>query len=123
MSWSLGDAFKKDNHLYFIVAVDCNRRVAVSLATIRNDVRVDESCALFPGEHPFINRPTYVVYSRALKCTIEDLDNLLHDGKITLFTPPASRELVFKILDKSKNSRDLMAKTRELMDKQFLELI
>lgn len=123
MSWELGDAFEKDRHLYFIVAVDYDKCVAVSLATIREDVRVDEACTLFPGDHLFIHRPTYVAYSRALRCTVEDLDKLLRDGKITLCSQPASRELIFKILDKSKNSRDLTTKTRELIDKQFLKFI
>lgn len=125
MSWELGEAFKEtnDGHLYFIVVVKNNQRVAVSLATVKGDVSVDEACVLFPGEHSFVTRQTYVAYNRALVCTINKLEEMISSGEISRFDAAAPLELVKKILEKANNTRALLPRTRKLMEEQYLKFI
>lgn len=37
----------------------------VGVASIYNDIPHDSTCYLYPGDHPFIRRKSYVYYARA----------------------------------------------------------
>jgi len=54
----------------------------VSLSSIKQGVPHDASCILYPGDHPFVKRESFVVYQKA---RIEDADKVLRgvkDGKL-----------------------------------------
>ncbi len=54
----------------------------VSLSSIKQGLPYDPTCLLYPGDHPFVKRESYVVYRKA---RIEEVDKLLRgvkDGKL-----------------------------------------
>ena len=59
----------------------------VSLSTIRQGVPFDRSCLLYPGDHPFVRRDSYVVYQRA---RIEAVDAVLRGVNSGQLVPQAA---------------------------------
>lgn len=54
----------------------------VSLSSIKSGVPHDPACLLYPGDHPFVKRDSFVVYQKA---RIEEADKVLRgvkDGKL-----------------------------------------
>lgn len=73
-------------HLFILITdpVGDNKEVLmVSLSSIR-DGRHDVACELNPGDHSFINKPSYVLYSHA---RIEPADKLLKGINEGIFIP------------------------------------
>lgn len=58
----------------------------VSLSTVRQGVRFDPSCLLYPGDHPFVRRNSYVVYRRA---RLEAVDAVLRGVNSGQLVPQA----------------------------------
>lgn len=56
----------------------------VGVATVYNDIPHDSTCYLYPGDHPFIRRKSYVYYARA---RIEPAKKLLEGTKQGLMIP------------------------------------
>ena len=59
----------------------------VSLSTIRQGVPFDRSCLLYPGDHPFVRRDSYVVYQRA---RLEAVDAVLRGVNSGQLVPQAA---------------------------------
>jgi hypothetical protein len=56
----------------------------VSLSTLYPDLPHDPTCRLYPGDHPFVTRESYVFYARA---RIEAADKLLRGVKSRQLIP------------------------------------
>lgn len=62
----------------------------VSISSLRSGVPHDPTCVLYPGDHPFIKRESFVFYART---RIEETDPLLRgvkDGKLVAQDPMES---------------------------------
>lgn len=59
----------------------------VSLSSVRSGVPHDPTCILYPGDHPFVKRESFVLYARA---RIEEAEKLLRgvkEGKLVAHDP------------------------------------
>lgn len=59
----------------------------VSLSSVKSGVPHDPTCILYPGDHPFVKRESFVLYARA---RLEEADKLLRgvkDGKLVAHDP------------------------------------
>ena len=54
----------------------------VSLSTIRQGVPFDHSCLLYPADHPFVRRNSYVVYQRARLEAVDVVLRGIHSGHL-----------------------------------------
>lgn len=64
------------------VGVGAKSLLMVSLSSIKQGLPYDASCVLYPGDHPFVKRESFVVYQKA---RIEEVDKVLRgvkDGKL-----------------------------------------
>lgn len=57
------------------------RVLIVSVTSIPTSQNYDSSCTLFPGEHPFVNKHSYVLYRKALLADPVDLENKVKTGE------------------------------------------
>lgn len=80
--------------------------LSVPVSTARESARIDESCMIQPGEHPFIKSESFVEYRNS---RIDSTDNLLDRVKEKTFIPHESvtQELLKKIIDGLKVSREI----------------
>jgi hypothetical protein len=55
------------NHLFVVLTEACleGNILLVSFSTIREERFYDETCMVYPGEHPFIKNPSYIEYRKA----------------------------------------------------------
>lgn len=56
----------------------------VGISSVRPGLFHDPACLLYPGDHPFLDRQSYVNYPRA---RIEDAQKLINGVKNGVFTP------------------------------------
>ncbi len=70
--------------------------ILVPVCTVRDSARIDETCLLQEGDHPFIAHDSFIEYRNS---RIERIDHLLKGVKERVFIPhqPASKELLSKI--------------------------
>lgn len=89
--------------------------LSVPICTARESARIDESCMVQPGEHPFVKSESFVEYRNS---RIDLVDNLLNRVKEKTFIPhdPASKELLDKIKDGLKASKEVK---RHIKDEIF----
>jgi hypothetical protein len=121
-----GDAFlfsypAQKKHLMIIVCdsvSDDNDPMyhCVYVTTFRGTGFEDEACMLNPGDYPFINRPSYIVYSRLLPITKNYLNRSLEIGSATKMDPISS-DLLIRIKRGAHHSKAI----REI-DKQYFKL-
>lgn len=70
---------KERKHLFIILTNPQHSEDAdscilmVSLSTIKQDLPYDKTCILYPGDHPFVKRDSYVSYRNA---RIEKVDKI-----------------------------------------------
>ncbi|MCC6969198.1 MAG: hypothetical protein IT434_03170 [Phycisphaerales bacterium] len=116
----LGDAFLYTEvaigaHLHFVISdpyMNAERVVVVSVTTLR--AQADQACVLHPGEHPFIERPSYVFYAKA---------KILPLAFITRYTTrmePASDRVLERLLEGAASSEHLETGIRFLLEQQGL---
>jgi hypothetical protein len=70
--------------------------ISVPVCTIRNPDRIDESCIINPGEHPFIKEQSFIEYRNA---RVDPIGHLLERVRERTFIlqQPASLDLLQKI--------------------------
>lgn len=56
----------------------------VSISTVRDGGRHDQTCLLYPGDHPFIQAPSYVMYAM---CRLEPEKKLRNGVDKGIFVP------------------------------------
>lgn len=56
--------------------------LAVNISSIKHGIYHDPSCIVQPGEHPFVNRDSWVVYKEAVVMQCDRLDYKLASGEI-----------------------------------------
>lgn len=64
-----------------------NAVLMVSLSSVKSGMPHDPTCILYPGDHPFVRRASFVFYARA---RLEEADKLLRgvkDGKLVAHDP------------------------------------
>jgi hypothetical protein len=113
--------FGEDKHLWMIISdpeQDAERVLIVMFHTLR-DLRHDPACVLEDGDHPFINRPTWVNYRRARITSIRALAALEANGELRRHEPLSDRVLL--LICKGAADSDLIAYQHfGLMDEQGL---
>lgn len=77
------------NHLHIVMndPVYCHEKrceavLLVNISTARPGRRFDDTCILYPSEHPFLKRQSYVSYSDAVVKSSEDLIQFVSIGEI-----------------------------------------
>lgn len=103
MSVQPGDTFYGDPrslgsqvaHLWVVVAVyedelDRASVLAVLVSATTATPRMDRSCVLLPGDHPFIHHESCMYYQKAVECPIADLAQMQPHT-------PVSRQLLVRI--------------------------
>lgn len=87
------------DHMFVITTDACpaGKHLLVNLTSIKDGRHTDETCIVNPGEHPFITRPSYVLYRAA---QIEGANKLtkMVDGWVYRSGQPASDDLTDRIL-------------------------
>lgn len=56
--------------------------LAVNISSIKEGIYFDPSCIVHPGQHPFVNRDSWVVYREAVVMRSERLEYKLASGEI-----------------------------------------
>lgn len=104
----------------FVLVLDKNINnkphvLSVPICTARDSARIDESCMVQPGEHPFIKNESFVEFRNS---RIDPVNNLLDRVKEKTFIPqdPVSKALLDKIIDGLKVSREVK---RHIKDEFF----
>ncbi len=87
----------KDNPHLWIILTDPDedgKVIGVNLTT--RDNSIDNTLILNVGDHPFVRRPTAVIFSRTRRIPISVLENLLAKGRAKAWDP-CSSELLDRI--------------------------
>ncbi len=87
-----GDAFRfsYSRHLWVVVSdpvIDPDRVLIVNMST---DRKIDQSCILQSGDHPFVQHSTCIRYDKARLVADKDLESCLSRGDIRLDDPISS---------------------------------
>ena len=85
----------------FVIVLDTkvggqHQIVSVPVCTARDYARVDDSCLIAPGEHPFVKADSFIQYRDTRIDPIGHLQKCVREGTFTPHTS-ASQELVDKI--------------------------
>lgn len=121
----IGDAFLLSNrgidaHLWIVISLpqhDPEHVVIVNLTTYTREK--DPTCLLDVGDHPWITHATCVQYQDAKVVAESKLDSLVQGGQLKPW-PPASDELVEKLLRGAANSDALPGKCLAILRSQSL---
>ncbi|RLA18787.1 MAG: hypothetical protein DRQ56_06745 [Gammaproteobacteria bacterium] len=104
------------DHLHFVccapvlypqLAKEC--LLLVNISTIDPSLSHDPACILSPGDHPFINRPSYVYYRKADIFGCASIAQELIDGTFTTHAS-ASDEIINRVLAGFSESREVRPK-------------
>ncbi len=76
--------------------------VWVSISSCRPDRRYDETCLLYPGDHPFIKHDSYVYYELVNSITVRSVQN--HIRSRWALPKEQMREEVFQRIHKGFDS-------------------
>ena len=126
MPFSAGDTFINDSasgplpHLWIVISdtqQSVDKIVIVNITTWRKGG--DESCLLYQGDHPFINRQTYVNYQDAKIVKLERLDELEGNGSITR-RESLSSNILAKIREGAMTSDLTIIKIQKILEDQNL---
>ncbi len=104
-----------DGHLWVIVSdpsQDADRLVIVSFTTYGR--YKDQTCAVRPGDHPFVTRDTLVCYSDARIATNAQLELLVTKGLMKR-NKPVSAELLERIRQGAWKSDEISLEAREVL--------
>lgn len=92
--------FGKGLHLHVVLSHPTQEEqlvVATMISTYDED-RKNAACIIRPSDgHPFIKHFSYVVYQEAGLYSVTRINELVHDGTITL-KPPFSKDVLERIL-------------------------
>ncbi|MBJ7312090.1 hypothetical protein ACFOLJ_04070 [Rugamonas sp. CCM 8940] len=83
---------------FFVVLTDPAKHdsiLLVNATTIYPNVPYDPACILEVGDHSFIRRRSYILYSKARKISLQRLRQLIA-AKTILFRPPPISPIVFE---------------------------
>lgn len=94
------------DHLFVITTDICvnGRHLLANVSTIHDHRHHDDTCTIAPGEHPFINGDSYVVYRMATIGRAERLTRMV-DGWMYKAHDDASDALTQRIFDGFEVSR------------------
>lgn len=117
MNW-MGFAFwccdESGEHLYFVISkpdVD-NNILVVNMTTYEDNGRADCSCVLDVGDHPRINRKSYIIYKRAIDVNITSIMTNIA-LKYAKIAENLTSETLIKIQEGAKNSKFLPNKFKK----------
>lgn len=113
--------FAVDKHLWMIISdpEQDPRQVLIVMFNTLRDRRHDPACVLDIGDHPFINRPTWVNYRLARVTSINALSKLETNGGLTR-REPLSAEVLRRIRIGAAESDRLAYEYFGLLDAQGL---
>ncbi|QPS58455.1 hypothetical protein I6G53_16785 [Serratia plymuthica] len=101
---------------------DCYCILVVNVSSIKPGVPHDNACVLNPGEHRFIQHPSYVVYAEAVIWRVENVARKHAQGEITAHDdmPLATFERVLAGFDISEQAtpKNIKFKNRYCVDDQ-----
>lgn len=87
-----------------------------SITSIHAGVPYDDSCVLGPGDHPFLQHESYVLYSKARLDPVEHLEARVQEG---IFTEKeaCTPELIKKIIQGALKTRRIPLDYKRLLEK------
>ena len=90
----------RGNHLFGIVTEACpqGQHILLSVSTIREGAFHDPTCVIAPGEHSFVNDPSWVVYRDARIEHSTKLTRMVDSGYYRTHDD-LSDDLVIRMLD------------------------
>ena len=85
-------------HLFVIITNKCpaDCHLLLSISSVEPGEYYDPACLLRPGDHPFVKHLSFVMYSKAVIISHDDITKQVHDFAF-LIKDDASDELVEKI--------------------------
>lgn len=102
----LGKTGGNELHLFFVLTEPMSlpsygnqlQVLSVNISSVHEDGRYDNTCEIDVGEHPFVNRKSYVYYRRMRMDSVEHIEGLVNSG---LFPAKenCSPELLQRILE------------------------
>lgn len=100
-----------DLHLFFVLTNPMklpsygnqSQVLSVNISSVYEDRPYDNTCEINVGEHPFINRRSYVYYRRMRLDTAVHIENLVNSG-VFLARENCTPELLQRILQGALNS-------------------
>lgn len=78
--------------------------ITACICTVPDGVPYDTACVLLPGEHSFIQRPSYVSYRHMRVDAIEHIEKMLSTS-VWIGQPPCSDDVLTKIIGGVCHSR------------------
>lgn len=103
-------------HHLFVIILECNadtgETIMVNIETIRS-AKADQTVVLGQGDHEFINRPSYVNYSRAKVISLVDLQEKISHGS-AIPREPMNEEVTRRICEGVSRSRFIPLGIREI---------
>lgn len=93
-----GPDLSEDQFHFFVVLTDPAKHDSVLLVnatTLHPNVPYDPACILEVGDHAFIRRRSYILYSKARKISLQRLRQLIA-AKTILYRPPPISPVVFE---------------------------
>jgi hypothetical protein len=85
-------------HLFVIITNKCpaGLHLLISVSSVEPGEYYDPACLLHPGDHPFLRRLSFAVYSKAVMISHDDIIKLVGDFTF-LMKEDASDEFIEKI--------------------------
>jgi hypothetical protein len=110
--WADFETPRKNEHLYFVISDKCDDGtvLAVNLTTLRK--YSDNSCILGVSDHISINRPSCIMYRKAIAVNGEAILNSIMTRNFSP-APPVSSKTLKKIQDGAKKSKQLPYKFKK----------
>ena len=119
-----GDTYRREAgaHLWVVISdprIDQHSVLVVNVTSMRGKHWGDTTCVLQPGDHPFIKRPSLLLYAAARLHANAALDRELSAGRIQL-QEPVSAEVLTRIREGAMQSPNMRFGYQELLKQQGL---
>jgi hypothetical protein len=81
--------------------------LVVNVSSIKQGIPYDDACVLNPGDHRFIQHPSYIVYAEAVIWRVDSVERKYAAGEITAHEdmPEAAFERVLSGFDISEQAK------------------
>ncbi|WP_037243959.1 hypothetical protein [Rhodopirellula baltica] len=111
-------------HLWIVISdpkLDHRCVVAVNISTVKETTKANLlTCVLNPGDHPFVNRRSYVVFKLAMMRTNAQLEKMVGGGGYEIQTP-VTPEVLEKIREAALASDDIPMDMAQILQSQLLD--
>jgi len=86
-------------HLFVITTDACpqDKHILVNLTSVKPGRNIDSTCIVHPGEHPFVDQESYILYRSAQLLAAQKIGRMV-DGWVYRTGQPATEALTDRIL-------------------------